>query len=305
MLPVDKFHSYRPQEDKWYNEKPEIKFLGVKPKLTDSPKLSILISTYNRQAQLQRALECYARQEYQDFEVLLNDDGSTQDIKAIVDKFAPYMNIKYFRTERPHWISCPSKAFRMLYDHAKGDVIVVTHPEIMVSFDGLQFIHDVLLEDKLEDCKSYVIDTPNATNSTWKWVSLRPNFFDERTYLMLNFIDWHSSLDNIQRLGGWAGIGGFAGRPNWKHLLVPGYPWWFVGAALKDCPIWLDTPITEGHANIDMFYCYYRKKHKFLDVVPNKVMCYHQPHMVSAVAPVGEQDNIIPASEGAKCVYDW
>lgn len=54
-----------------------------------------------------------------------------------------------------------------------------------------------------------------------------------------------------------------------------------------------------------MFWCYYRKKYKFLDVVPDEVMCYHQVHQVSAVAPTGEQANIIPASEGAKCVYNW
>lgn len=307
MLPVDKFRNYKPSEiDKYYDEVPKIRLADLEWKNNHKPKISVLISTYNRQAQLQRALECYARQTFKDFEILLNDDGSTQNIKGIVDPFEPFLHIQYFRSPRVQWVSCPSKAYNMMYEYAQGKIIVVAHPEMMLSFDALQFIYDVLKKGKTSELITYVIDTPKYDGkSPWKWVSLRPNFFDSVTYTQIDAVNWHNDLEAFHDLPNWGFVTGFAGRQNYKHAVVPGYPWWFVGAALKECPIWMDTPITEGHANIDMFWCYYRKKYKFLDVVPDKVMCYHQPHQVSAVAPEGEQSSIIPASEGAKCVYNW
>lgn len=306
MLPEARFNSFTPPADKFYKETAVLKLDDLKPKSTNKPTISVMISTYNRQAQLQRSLECLARQTFRDFEVLLNDDGSTQDIQSIVKKFDPFINIQYFNTPRTSWVSCPSRAFKRMYEFATGKIIVVTHPEMMLSFDALQFIYDALLGNKLHNCSTYVIDNhASVEQSTWKWVSLRPNFFDDNTYIRMDGVDWHSNVDNIQYLGGWKNVVGFAGRPNSKHDVVPGYPWWFVGAALKECPIWLDTPITKGHANIDMFWCYYRKKYNFLDITPDKVMCYHQVHQISAVAPEGEQDFVIPVKDGAKCVYDW
>jgi glycosyltransferase involved in cell wall biosynthesis len=288
MLPRDKFDHFKPQADPYYREIPDIRLDGLKPKSSNVPVISVMISTWNRYSQLARSLECYARQEFRDFEILLNDDGSTQNIKALVEQFSPYVNIKYYHTPRSKWVSCGSPAYKKMMPDAQGKIIAITHPEIMISFDALQFVHDVLLKGKQDEIVEYVINYPPEPKWKWKWVSLRPNFFVDGNYELIDVADWHSSLDKFQGLPSWENWGGFAGRPNSWHSNHFEYPWWFFGAALKECPIWDAMVGFVGHATLDMWMMKYRAVYHLLDVVPDKVMCYHQPHVTSAVAPEGE-----------------
>lgn len=288
MLPRDKFDRFKPQADPYYREISDIRLDDLKPKSSNVPVISVMISTWNRHSQLARSLECYARQEFRDFEILLNDDGSTQNIKALVEQFSPYVNIKYYHTPRSTWVSCGSPAYKKMMPDAQGKIIAITHPEIMISFDALQFVYDVLLECKQDELVEYVINYPNNPKPKWKWVSLRPNFFIDDNYELIDVADWHSSLDRFQELPSWENWGGFAGRPNLWHSNHFEYPWWFFGAALKECPIWDAMVGFVGHATLDMWMMKYRSVYHLLDVVPDKVMCYHQPHVTSAVAPEGE-----------------
>ena len=75
------------------------------------------------------------------------------------------------------------------------------------------------------------------------------------------------------------------------RCLIPYIPktWWIWECALRDDPIWTDLPEFKGHAMIDMWFVDYRKKHKMIDVVPTKTLCYHQAHLTSAVAPSNER----------------
>ena len=66
------------------------------------------------------------------------------------------------------------------------------------------------------------------------------------------------------------------------------FPWWFVGAAYRSCPIWKDMPEFVGHGIIDMWMCHYRTINRFVDIISTKIMCYHQPHATMAIAPDGE-----------------
>jgi hypothetical protein len=87
--------------------------------------------------------------------------------------------------------------------------------------------------------------------------------------------------------------GGFAGRENEWHKAQIQYPWWFAGACKKSDPVWNDLPTIDGHGIIDMWLCRYRADRKFVDVVPFEVLCCHQPHQTSAIAPEGEQVSLV------------
>jgi len=54
---------------------------------TSKPNVSIIIPTYNRARFLPQCLESAFQQTYRDFEVIIVDDGSTDDTKKIVQKF--------------------------------------------------------------------------------------------------------------------------------------------------------------------------------------------------------------------------
>lgn len=54
-----------------------------------SPLFSVIISTFNRADMLRRALESVRRQTLRDFEIVVVDDGSTEDIAAAVRDVTP------------------------------------------------------------------------------------------------------------------------------------------------------------------------------------------------------------------------
>ena len=67
-----------------------------KGRSTRKPLFSVIIPVYNRTELLKRAVGSVLRQDFADFEVLVVDDGSADDIRSIVAGFAD-VRIRYFR----------------------------------------------------------------------------------------------------------------------------------------------------------------------------------------------------------------
>ena len=72
-----------------------------------SPAVSVIIPTYNRAHLLRRALHSVLHQSYQNIEVIIVDDGSTDDTKIIVMSFQD-TRVRYIR----HDIKCGAAAAR-------------------------------------------------------------------------------------------------------------------------------------------------------------------------------------------------
>lgn len=293
MFPRDLFDSYYPSKDIYERTKPVLVLDDLKPSFKGKPKLSILISTWNRKPQLSRTLECLARQEFRNFEVLIMDDGSTQVLNDLFDKFRPYLQIHTFRTERGSWHSCPSRAFKAMLPQTRGEVISILHPEIMLHPKATYYLY-YGCKKPLKDAHYYTIDDSNHKIGKWYWTSLKPHFLvDLPTFNLLDRIDWHHDWESISSIQpNFWDIEGFAGRNNTWHRDQLEYPWWFAGSAKRDCPIWEHMPIIDGHGIIDMWFCSFRKLNKIVDVVPHQVLCLHQPHVTSAIAPEGEQESV-------------
>jgi glycosyltransferase involved in cell wall biosynthesis len=60
---------------------------------------SIIIPTYNRAERLAVALESLMTQNFKDFEVVVADDGSTDNTKEVVDTYKNVLNLKYIVEE--------------------------------------------------------------------------------------------------------------------------------------------------------------------------------------------------------------
>jgi glycosyltransferase involved in cell wall biosynthesis len=61
-----------------------------------TPLVSVVIPTYNRSLEIVRCLSSLVSQTFREFEVLVCDDGSTDNTQEVVNTFAGSLNIKYF-----------------------------------------------------------------------------------------------------------------------------------------------------------------------------------------------------------------
>lgn len=61
------------------------------------PQVSVVVPTYNRARDLIRCLDSLVKQTYREFEVLVCDDGSTDDTREVVSRYADRLSLRY------HW----------------------------------------------------------------------------------------------------------------------------------------------------------------------------------------------------------
>lgn len=83
-------------------------------------KFSVIIPTYNRANDLRRCLDSLVLQTYQNFEVLVCDDGSTDNTKEVVEAYQGRLSIAYYWEE--NW-GGPAHPRNIGIKHAKAEWI--------------------------------------------------------------------------------------------------------------------------------------------------------------------------------------
>ncbi len=84
--------------------------------MSNSPFFSVVIPTYNRPQLAVRAIESVLQQEYQDFEILLIDDGSDDDYSKVVEKYKLDKRFIYHKQNNAHLSAARNKGIQL----AKG-----------------------------------------------------------------------------------------------------------------------------------------------------------------------------------------
>ena len=89
---------------------------------------SVVIPVYNRPEEIQELLESLAKQTYDDFEVLIIEDGSDADCKTIAESFSDTLDIRYFYKENS------GQGFSRNYgfERARGDYYVVFDSDCLI-----------------------------------------------------------------------------------------------------------------------------------------------------------------------------
>lgn len=104
---------------------------------------SIIIPLYNRPDEIKELLQSLSKQSYNDFEVVIVEDGSSVSSESIVQQFEDVLDIHYFSKVNE------GQGFARNYgfERAKGDYFVVFDSDILVPEDYLQIVRRSLEEE--------------------------------------------------------------------------------------------------------------------------------------------------------------
>ena len=82
--------------------------------------ISVIINNYNYEKFIQEAIESVVNQSYKDYELIIVDDGSTDNSREIIERYSfKYSNIFPIFKKNGGQASC----FNIGYKKAKGDII--------------------------------------------------------------------------------------------------------------------------------------------------------------------------------------
>jgi hypothetical protein len=299
MFPPEKFLSFQPAEANPWPFAPELRMAALTPTFGESganepPLLTVIAAFSNyRYSQLMRSLYCLARQTWRAFEVIIVDNGSTDGTANAVSPFMPYVpGLQLLRLERQGFTACPTAGIKAALPLARGRVIAIMQPEVMLVEDAARFLYDAHYSEQ-PGTNSYVFQRPemDPMPRTRRYVSLRAGFLDPYCQNTIDTVDWQSSTRNIEGLRDFylhqRGLAHW-GNEKWKTEQMP---FWFCGSAMADDPLWSDLPVFRGHASIDFWLLNYRHVNGYRDINNPGFYGYHQSHLMTAIAPLEDSHN--------------
>jgi len=86
-------------------------------------KVSILIPTYNREEKLKIAIKSSLNQDYENLEVIVGDDGSSDNTPEIVKEFLEDTRFVYYRNEKN--LGMVKNWRKGVYEVASGDYFLI------------------------------------------------------------------------------------------------------------------------------------------------------------------------------------
>jgi len=161
-----------------------------------NPFFSVIIPLFNKENEIKSTLESVLRQTFQDFEVIVIDDGSTDNGKKIVEDLNN-SKIKLFTTRN----NGVSKARNIGIERAKGALIAFLDADDIWFENHLQLLSDLFIKypnagilgtnyeifyNKNKIVKPYFIDIPKEN-----WSGIVADFFKSS---MINRIAWTSAI---------------------------------------------------------------------------------------------------------------
>jgi glycosyltransferase involved in cell wall biosynthesis len=185
------------------------------------PKISIIITVYNRKRTFFRSLESILNQSYQDFEIIVVDDGSTDNFQNKLFKYLKYdYRIKYiFHSNRKSSLSLNTGiriaygsyitfldsddeyeknhlSERINYFKKNKDIDLIHSPAIIIGKDEDMYIPDVRNKKKLIHLKDCII---GATLFGKKEVFIKLNGFKNKYSYDSDFVNRARKVYQIQK----------------------------------------------------------------------------------------------------------
>jgi glycosyltransferase involved in cell wall biosynthesis len=104
-------------------------------------RFTVIVPAYNPGKDLERCLEALAQSTYEHFDVLVVDDGSTEPISPLVERFG----YRYLRIDGP---SGPARARNLGVQQAESEFVVFIDADVCVHPDTIERFAQSFTEDK-------------------------------------------------------------------------------------------------------------------------------------------------------------
>ncbi|MDB5015745.1 MAG: glycosyltransferase [Mucilaginibacter sp.] len=107
---------------------------------------SIIIPLYNRPQEIKELLETLTLQTYKQFEVLVIEDGSTEDAAEVVKSFSDKLDLKYF--VKPNEGQGFTRNFG--FERARGDYFIIFDSDCLIPENYLEIVNNSLAKNYLD-----------------------------------------------------------------------------------------------------------------------------------------------------------
>lgn len=142
-----------------------------------TPKISVIVPVYKAEAYLHRCVDSILAQTFQDFEVLLVDDGSPDRSGEICDEYARKdKRVRVFHKEN----GGVSSARQCGMDHARGEYTIHADPDDWVDPTMLEELYQ---KAKEEDADMVICDFYEERKNKTIYVRQQPSSLDHETVL--------------------------------------------------------------------------------------------------------------------------
>jgi glycosyltransferase involved in cell wall biosynthesis len=111
-----------------------------------TPAYSLIIPVYNRPQELDELLACIQLQEFRDFEVVVIEDGSTDDAAQIIEKYKASFDLAYYVKENGGQGFARNYAF----ERAKGDFFIILDSDALLEPTYLNEVDKAIKADHLD-----------------------------------------------------------------------------------------------------------------------------------------------------------
>jgi glycosyltransferase involved in cell wall biosynthesis len=100
------------------------------------PAYSVIVPVYNRPAEVDELLESLSRQSFQNFEVLVVEDGSTFPCRDIVNKYSNRLQVRYFFKEN----TGPGDSRNYGFARATGNYFIIFDSDCVIPADYMAIV---------------------------------------------------------------------------------------------------------------------------------------------------------------------
>ena len=155
-----------------------------------TPKISVIVPVYKAEAYLHRCVDSILAQTFQDFEVLLIDDGSPDRSGEICDEYARKdRRVRVFHKEN----GGVSSARQCGMDHAQGEYTIHADPDDWVE---PMMLEELYKKAKEEDADMVICDFYEERKNKTIYIRQQPSSLDHEIVLCELFQQLHGSCWN-------------------------------------------------------------------------------------------------------------